>query len=166
MTSTAYLPLLIDALARTVPADKDRSEDARKASLAEARMLFEAWQPADAMEAALAARAVAAHFAAMDSFARAAKPGMSDESVIRLRGNAIAAGRVFDNLRREFRRLRQPAPAEPQPRARGPVPARDHGSDPVLPAALTDLVAPGSRRADWRSGTALVAVQPTVHVPA
>ena len=118
MTSTAYLPLLIDALARTVPADKDRSEDARKASLAEARMLFEAWQPADAMEAALAARAVAAHFAAMDSFARAAKPGMSDESVIRLRGNAIAAGRVFDNLRREFRRLRQPAAAEPQPRAR------------------------------------------------
>jgi hypothetical protein len=83
-----------------------------------ARTLLEAWQPADVMEAAVATRAFAAHLAAMDSFARAAKPGMSDESVIRLRGNAIAAGRVFDNLRREFRRLRRPAPAEPQPRAR------------------------------------------------
>jgi hypothetical protein len=158
MTSTAHLPLLIDALARTVPADKDRSEAARAASLAEARTLLEAWQPADALEAALAARAVAAHFAAMDSFARAAKPGMSDESVIRLRGNAIAAGRVFDNLRREFRRLRRPAPAEPQPRAR-------NQATPAIPA-LADLMTPGSRRADWRSGTALVSVQPTVPVPA
>ena len=61
MTNPAFLALLIDALAKTIPADPDQSPAAREAGLAMARTLLEAWQPADAMEAALAARAIAAH---------------------------------------------------------------------------------------------------------
>ncbi len=167
MTDPAYLALLIDALARTVPADTDQSAAAREASLAEARMLFEAWQPADAMEAALAARAVAAHFAAMDSFARAAKPGVSDETVIRLRGNAIAAGRVFDRQLRAFRRQRQPAPARTPGHN---VPAAATRTPPRRSAAAGSRCArsvmQATRRAAWRSETALVAIRPTVLAPA
>ena len=111
MTNPAFLALLIDALAKTIPADPDQNAAGREAGLAMARTLLEAWQPADAMEAALAARAIAAHFAAMDSFARAAKPGVSDEKAVRLRVNAIAAGRMFDRQFQICRRQRQPAPA-------------------------------------------------------
>ena len=59
MTNPAFLTLLIDAIARTIPADADQGAAAREAGLTMARTLLEAWQPADAMEAALAARAVA-----------------------------------------------------------------------------------------------------------
>ena len=110
MTNPAFLTLLIDAIARTIPADADQGAAAREAGLTMARTLLEAWQPADAMEAALAARAIAGHLAAMDSFARAAKPGVSDEKAIRLRANAFAAGRIFDRQFQALRRQRQPAP--------------------------------------------------------
>jgi hypothetical protein len=62
------------------------------------------------MEAALAARAIAGHLAAMDSFAHAAKLGVSDEKVIRLRANAFAAGLIFDRQFQALRRQHQPAP--------------------------------------------------------
>ncbi len=87
-------------------------------AVAFARMLLEAWEPSDAMEAALAVRAIAAHLAAMDGFARAAKPGVSDETAVRLRANAMAAGRQFDHLLQTVRRRRQPAPVA-TPRAPG-----------------------------------------------
>jgi hypothetical protein len=136
MTNQAFLTLLIDMLAKTVPADEGQAGTAREAGLTIARTLLEAWQPADAMEAALAARAIAAYLAAMDSFARAAKPGLSDEKAIRLRCNAIAAGRVFDNLLRTFRRQRQPVRAEPQPRVPGAAPQAERSASMARVAAL------------------------------
>ena len=95
----SFLDPLVEMLARTVPAGALQGKDAR----ALARTLLEAWHPADAMEASMAARAIAAFFAAMDGFARAARPGLDDASVVRLRGNAVesrsdaaGAGRTTD----------------------------------------------------------------------
>ena len=114
MITQAFLVLLLDTLAETIPAGQDR-----EAGLTIARTLLEALHPADAREAAQAARAIAAHFAAMDGFARAAKPGMSDETVIKLRGNALAASRLSDAL---VRPRQQPRPRQaPKTSRSGPV---------------------------------------------
>ena len=128
MIDPAFFTLLIDALAKTIPAEAAQGGD----GVAFARMLLEAWEPSDAMEAALAVRAIAAHLAAMDGFARAAKPGVSDETAVRLRANAMAAGRQFDHLLQTVRRRRQPAPVA-TPRA----PAGPHITARRTPAGAT-----------------------------
>ena len=167
MTDPAYLPLLTEALAKAIPIDKDAGGDARAAGSAIARAMLDAWQPADALEAAAAARAIAAHLAAMDAFARAARPGISDETAIRLRASAIAAGRVFDTLRRESRRQRQPAEAESQPRTRSSATrVRGHAEPRPAMSVLSDLVTKASQGSAWRSESALVPIRPTVPVPA
>ena len=165
MTNPAFLTLLIDAITRTIPADADQG--AREAGLTMARTLLEAWQPADAMEAALAARAIAAHLAAMDSFARAAKPGVSDEKAIRLRANAIAAGRIFDRQFQALRRQRRPAPDRTPAADVGAAAARARRrADLPLPIpGLSDVLTQAMRRASLCDTTALVPVQPTVLAP-
>src|SRR5207344_3293454 len=120
----ALLVLLLDMLAETIPAGQDR-----EAGLAIARALLEALRPADAKEGAQAARAIAAHFAAMDGFARAAKPGMSDETVIKLRCNALAASRLSDALMRPRQPPQPLANTENQPLAPGSA------ANPVMPAS-------------------------------
>ena len=104
----AFLTLLFTALARTVPALAGETPQDREDRLAMARELFEAMQPADAVEAMQAAQAIAGSLAAMDAYARAARPGLSDETVMRLRASALSAGRAFDSLARA-RRKRQEA---------------------------------------------------------
>ncbi len=167
MTDPAFLALLIDALAKTIPAEPNESAAGRESGLAMARTMLEAWQPADAMEAALAARAIASHFAAMDGFARAAKPGVSDEKAVRLRVNAIAAGRMFDRQFQICRRQRQPASAR-VPAANGAAAGTraGHRTDTPLPVAgVPDAVVQATRRAAFCSETALVAIGPTVLAP-
>ena len=173
MSTTAFLSLLIETLAKTIPASADQSETEREASLTSARTLFEAFEPANAMEAALAARAVAAHLAAMDSFARAAKPGVSDEKAIRLRNNALAASRACDSLYRTLRspaQSAQPARPKPLPRATHPtMPAERvfHRAEQPLPfPGLPDSMTQTARRTAWNGTTALSPVQPTVLAPA
>lgn len=168
MTNSALSALLIDMIAKTIPADAGQSESPRETRLAIARTLLEAWSPADAMEGMLAAHAIAAYFAAMDSFARAAGPGVSDEKAVRLRGNAVAAGRVFDNLLRTLRRKRQPAAAELRPRAAGsanavpPVRARQPTELPLTIPGLPEAMMQAARRTALRSETALASARPTV----
>jgi hypothetical protein len=168
MTNPAFLTLLIDAIARTIPADADQGAAARETGLTMARALLEAWQPADAMEAALAARAIAGHLAAMDSFARAAKPGVSDEKAIRLRANAFAAGRIFDRQFQALRQQRQPVPNRTQAAKVAAAAARAHRrADPPTPVpGVSDAVMQTMRRASLCDSTALVPVQPTVLAPA
>ena len=160
MIDPAFFTLLTDTLAKTVPAEAATDGG----GLAFARMLLEAWEPSDAMEAMLAAQAIAAHLAAMDGFARAAKPGVSDETAVRLRVNALAAGRRFDHLLGTVRRRNQPAPAA-TPRGHGR--AAHHGAgvrhrEFPLPADATQP----TRRAALHGGTALAAAMPTVAAPA
>jgi hypothetical protein len=105
----SFVALLLDTLAKIVPGNDD-DPNARTARRNIARVLFDAFQPGDAIEAALAARAVAAHHATMDGYARAAQSGVSDERAIRLRASAIAASRSFDVVLRTLDKLRKPLP--------------------------------------------------------
>jgi hypothetical protein len=173
MTTPAFLALLIDAIAKTVPAAPGQTEADRAANLHFARTLLEAFQPTDALQAAMAARAIATHLAVMDSFARAAKPDLDDDTVIRLRANAIAGARGFDALLRSLDRQRQPAPAVAEPKAPAPTGnAKAQASrvyhraelPPLIPG-LPDPLAATARNTRWRDGTALAPVQPTVFTP-
>src|ERR1700733_13083545 len=65
-----FVTMLIDTLAAMMPGSGDDSKETRRDI---ARLMFEAFQPRDAIEAMAAARAVAAHHAAMDNFERAAQ---------------------------------------------------------------------------------------------
>ena len=139
-----WVDLLMQARAQAMPGGAAAAEE----NLAFARLLFEAMQPADAAEAALAARAIAAHAAAMDGFARAARPGLSDETVIKLRTNALAAGRVYDSACRTLKKNHAVAdskaakPAAPEPAglrssearpspAQRTIPVLSHSADPA-----------------------------------
>jgi hypothetical protein len=173
-TIDALITLLIGTIVRAIPVIADQTEADRAANLSIARTMIEAFDPADATEAAEAARAVAAHFAAMDSFARAAKPGVADEKAVRLRANALAAGRVFSTTLQNHRRQQRQLSAEHQrphlPSRTAPMPApasqvRHRAELPVQIPGLSDAVTQASQRAAWRGSTALAPVQPTVLAP-
>ncbi|HET7879857.1 MAG TPA: hypothetical protein VFL55_03155 [Acetobacteraceae bacterium] len=86
-----------------------------------AQQLLQALDPRDAAEAQLAAIAVAAAQAAMDGFGRAACPGVSNETAVRLRSSALAAGRAYATALRYLRKRRADegtAKAAPAPRPR------------------------------------------------
>jgi hypothetical protein len=87
-----------------------------------AHELFFAMHPHDAVEAAAAVLAVTAHFAAIDLHARASRPGLSDETVMRLRAAANACARPSQAARRGNKTSRSATaarkpPAEPEPEA-------------------------------------------------
>lgn len=159
---------LLDDLAKMAPADKDDSEAAHARRREAARILFEAMQPRDALESALAARAVAAHYAAMDSYARAARPGTSDENSIRLRNSAFAASRSFDAALRTLdkRRAQPPQPRVEHPRANDAA-RKNLPTQPARAAANAPISIPGwpeptngeHRRAAYRDTTALTTTQ-------
>src|SRR4051812_4009379 len=100
-------PRLLDRLLRGLAAALPSAED-----LDAAEELFFAMQPRDAVEAAAAVRAVAAHFASMDMYARAARAGMSDDTVLKLRASANTCSRTVDAALRGRRRRTEPADAE------------------------------------------------------
>jgi hypothetical protein len=162
MPTEAFIALLIEALVKTMPSGMGAAD--REANLSIARTLFEAYRPADAKEAALAARAIAAHFAAMDGFARAARPGLSDDTAIRLRVSAIAASRLSDALTRPRQQPRPPVADTTVPRSPGAA------ADLVMPASRVrhraGLPLPGVPDVGTLLGaTALSPVRPTVPVP-
>ena len=92
MSANAFTSLLIDLLAKVIPAAD------QTAGRVIATELLQSMQPADSREAAMAVQAIAASFAALDGFARAARPGISDETAIRLRGSALTAARFAVRL--------------------------------------------------------------------
>ena len=108
----AVLNCLLRMLAAALPSEGLTPEIIAE-NLEFARAMFFAFQPHDAAEAAAAIRAVAAHFASMDMHARAFKPGLSDDTVMRLRASTNTCTRVADAARRA---LRKPPAATPKPR--------------------------------------------------
>jgi hypothetical protein len=165
----AFFAMVLNALDKIVPALDYENEAERAAGRLLARALFEELWPANAMEAATVSRMIAAHFAAMDSYARAAKPGMSDDMVIRLRGRAIAASRLFDAQLQLLppRRPRNRVDTQSRASDAGPVsiafipePASNvrHRAKISLPVPhLGDGVLPAARRSAWRGGMAFAA---------
>ncbi len=119
----------------------DRMAEAGAARRKASRALFNAMAPHDDAEAALVALAVAAYHGAMDSFARADEPGASNEIVIRLRSNALAAARSYAAT---LRLLRKPQSTAGKETARGQtVKSRpqNHTPPPVEPNATPDAEA-------------------------
>jgi hypothetical protein len=117
--SRNFIEHLLDMIAATAPAGTSDNPAARARGREAARELFEVLNPGDAADAQLAAIAVAAAQSAIDNFARAARPGMSDETVVRLRSSGLAAGRTYAMALRTLRK-RQPATPQIEPAAAQP----------------------------------------------
>jgi len=116
----AVLNCLLRMLAAVLPND-DLAPDIAAENWQCARTMFFALQPRDAAEAAAAVRAVAAHFAAIDMHYRAFRPGLSDDTAMRLRASANTCARAADAGQRALRK--PPVAAPPKPRkADAPVP--------------------------------------------
>jgi hypothetical protein len=103
--------------------------------------LFEALDPGDAADAQLAAIAIAAGQASLDGFVRAARPGISDETSMRLRGSALAAGRAYAAWTGDLRSRKLDA-AESAPEAPRPATAKP-GAPAAQPASNVAEVPPG-----------------------
>ena len=153
-----FVALLLDTMLKVVTGETGQDETARREI---ARILFAAFNPSDAIEAALATRAVAAHFAAMDSFARAARPGTSDEQVVRLDRNALAAGRSFDAALRTLDKRHKAPPQAASQRvaakstAATQTPAAPRLDFPIDIQGLPKPAKPTSLRAEYLSTAAL-----------
>lgn len=93
--SAVFARYLRHAVAEAVPVGPDDSEETRALKRQAAQELFDSLASVDPAQAQLAAIAVAASLAAMDSFARAARPGTSDATAARMRGSGLAAGRAY-----------------------------------------------------------------------
>ena len=78
----------------------------------------------------------------MDNFARAARPGISDETAMRLRGSALAAGRTYATALRYLRKPR-PCPAARQAGQIKAPPAAAPQPPPAEPTSETQEVPPG-----------------------
>ena len=102
--SPAHSPALLKALDAAMPAGATDSQADRDENRQATRELFESLNPRDPAEAQLAAIAIAAAQSAMDNFARAARPGVADETAIRLRGSALTAGRTYAAALRTLRK--------------------------------------------------------------
>ena len=162
----SFVDMLLETLAKLVPAKADGA-DVQATRRNFARALFNAFKPRDVLEAMVAADAAAAHCAAMDLFARAAPSSMSDESVLSLRGKALAASRSFHAALRMLDKRRAPVakpPADlrrPDARAataRPELPPETPARRPAAPAELPDWPATAvqpQRRAAFRDTTAL-----------
>src|SRR6185436_4845402 len=133
LSNLALPPVVLNSLLRSLyaalPSDGGDPEIAAE-NQETARAMFFALQPRDPAAAATAVRAVAAHFACMDLYARAARPGLSDETVMRLRSTANATTRACEVTRRvpppspaaaaEKRKAAQPPKPEPTPHRKPP----------------------------------------------
>jgi hypothetical protein len=124
---------LLKALDATAPAGATDGQTDRDENRQATRELFESLDPRDPAEAQLAAIAIAAAQSAMDNFARAAQPGLADDTAIRLRSSALTAGRTYAaTLRMLRKRAPQPAATRRPAAAARPAPV----ADPPRPAAV------------------------------
>jgi hypothetical protein len=140
--SRVALRCLLRILSTTLPVNSGDSAEIAAEKWELARELFFAMEPTNAIEAMLAARAVAAQFATLDLYARAAQSGMPDDKMLRLRAKAIAESRSSDAALRELdKRHAQAAKAAAQAAedASRPRPERADadGSDGRLAVSVT-----------------------------
>jgi hypothetical protein len=91
----AFADVLEFTLIATLPANPEDTPDTRARRLASAERQFAAFNPSNEAEAQEAAAAVALMLGAVDSLARAAKPGVGGETAGRLRSNALSAIRFY-----------------------------------------------------------------------
>jgi hypothetical protein len=137
--SAVFARYVRHALADAVPIGPDDSQETRDLKRQAAQELFDSFDSVDPAEAQLAAIAVAASLAAMDSFARAARPGTSEATAARMRGSALAAGRAYSGWLHTLRE-RQPVAEQDKPAA---APASRTKPPPIEPVHEVPAVPPG-----------------------
>jgi hypothetical protein len=136
-SSPNFIAHLLQTLDAAAPdTDTESHQDAT-------RELFEALSPRDPAEAQLAVIAIAAAQSAMDNFARAARPGVSDDTAVRLRGSALAAGRAYAAALRCLRRQQAVAAPPPKPARVKIPPAAAPQPPPAETASETQEIPPG-----------------------
>jgi hypothetical protein len=116
-TTAAHLVQLALAITSTVPAGTPDDQ------CIVTRVLIEALQPRDAKEAMVVARIIAAQQATMDSYRDAMQPGTGNTEAIRLRNNAVEAGRAFDVAMQALEQNRAARQLEPLAIVRPPLQA-------------------------------------------
>jgi len=141
-TSRIFHRTLMQALGKTIP-HATADEWAEKWDAA--REEFDSLNPRTPAEARLAAFAVAAMAGAMDSFERAARPGLSDEKAGRLRGSALAVGRFYKSVMLTLGKSANPAkPSRPASSSPAPAePAAAPEDEPCPPGFIR--LAPGAK---------------------
>jgi hypothetical protein len=130
----------------SLPLDPDAPEEDTAADLNAAVCALRSLRPRDPAEAMLAARIVSAHHAAMECFRRAAQPGISDITALRLHNKAISLASLAMRTQRELQKCQAAPPAYPVPAeqeqadepqlapATKATPARAEPGAPVAPA--------------------------------
>ncbi len=104
---------LLGMLAGSLPPAAD--EQASLARREAVRLAFRALRPRNAMEAMLAAEAIAAHHVIMDCFRIALSPETEPAAAARARSNAATLSRVRLATLRAPEKQKAPAPATPRP---------------------------------------------------
>ena len=104
--SDPFITRQIEAVCDALPAGRNDSPEVRAARQEDARTLFTAMQPRDAVEAALAAQAVLAHFTALAMYKRAADPALAPPDVLRLNSAARAEARAFKTTTKDLDKRR------------------------------------------------------------
>ena len=94
-TPTDFADIFEFTLVPALPTSQDDTPDTQARRLASAHRQFAAFHPTNEAEAQEAAAAVALMLSAVDSLARAAKPGVGGETAGRLRSNALSAIRFY-----------------------------------------------------------------------
>jgi hypothetical protein len=116
--------------------DPDRTPAQHQTQREAAAALIAALHPRDPTEAAVAARAVAAHYGSMECFRRAALPDTPDNVADRLYGKALALSRMNTDMVRTLRQCQAETPhAQPQPAAEPTMPAPSPSAAAPPPAA-------------------------------
>lgn len=156
----AFADVLEFTLATTLPASPDDTPDTQARRLASAQRQFAAFHPASEAEAQEAAAAVALMMGAIDSLARAAKPGLGGDTAGRLRSNALSAIRFYATTLKNARKRAQAAatateiatPPQDEPPLGFPkielFEPRDRRGNPI-PAFRYDLLTTRQKRAAY-----------------
>jgi hypothetical protein len=146
--------LLEFTLPATLPANPDDTPEIRARKLASAQRQFAAFQPTDEADAQEAVAAIAAMQGAMDSLARAARPGVGGETAGRLRSNALSAIRHYSTTLKNARKRNQPEARHARSKGRTTELADPPQEQPPLGFPKIETFQPRDRRGQripsWR----------------
>ena len=132
-TTDATLTMIYAAL----HLDPDRTPAQHRTRREAAAEMFAALHPRDPIEAAYAARAVAAHYASMECLRRAVLPDTPHNLADRLYGKALSLSRMSTDMDRTIRKRQAETPcAQPQPAAQPSMPAPPPSAAAPPPAAV------------------------------
>lgn len=156
--SNPFIARQIEAVCDALPAAKDDPSEVRAARREDARTLFAALNPRDAVEVALAAQAVLAHFTALAMYKRAADASLPPPDALRASSAARAESRAFKTTAKDLEKRRtqaaEAAAADEPPREIEQIPhievfqPRDRYGNPI-PMWRNDMMTKKQKRAAY-----------------